>query len=174
MMLGGMLAGHSESGGEIIEKNGKKYKLFYGMSSDTAMKKHAGGVAEYRSEFFFFLELITTRKAHHRLTVSFVCASCLQSIRREDGRSSLQRAGGSHHQRCLRRGPLHLHLCWGGQTEGAEPQDHLHQSHPAAQHGFRQRRLSVAVCSTDCLTPRRCWCIDQSTISHILPFYHSH
>ena len=49
-MLGGMLAGHSESGGETIEKNGKKYKLFYGMSSDTAMKKHAGGVAEYRSE----------------------------------------------------------------------------------------------------------------------------
>lgn len=47
-MLGGMLAGHSESSGEIIEKNGKKYKLFYGMSSDTAMKKHAGGVAEYR------------------------------------------------------------------------------------------------------------------------------
>lgn len=51
VMLGGMLAGHSESGGEIIEKNGKKYKLFYGMSSDTAMKKHAGGVAEYRSAF---------------------------------------------------------------------------------------------------------------------------
>ncbi|KAG8006378.1 GMP reductase 1, partial [Nibea albiflora] len=48
VMLGGMLAGHSESGGEVIEKNGKKYKLFYGMSSDTAMKKHAGGVAEYR------------------------------------------------------------------------------------------------------------------------------
>lgn len=49
VMLGGMLAGHLESSGEIIEKNGKKYKLFYGMSSDTAMKKHAGGVAEYRS-----------------------------------------------------------------------------------------------------------------------------
>ena len=48
VMLGGMLAGHTESGGEVIEKNGKKYKLFYGMSSDTAMKKHAGGVAEYR------------------------------------------------------------------------------------------------------------------------------
>lgn len=47
-MLGGMLAGHSESSGEIIEKNGKKYKLFYGMSSDTAMRKHAGGVADYR------------------------------------------------------------------------------------------------------------------------------
>lgn len=49
-MLGGMLAGHSESGGEIIEKNGKKYKLFYGMSSEVAMKRHAGGVAEYRWE----------------------------------------------------------------------------------------------------------------------------
>ncbi|MCI4377226.1 hypothetical protein PGIGA_G00201170 [Pangasianodon gigas] len=50
VMLGGMLAGHSESRGETIEKkNCKKYKLFYGMSSDTAMKKHAGGVAEYRA-----------------------------------------------------------------------------------------------------------------------------
>lgn len=47
-MLGGMLAGHTESGGEMIEQNGKKFKLFYGMSSATAMKKHAGGVAEYR------------------------------------------------------------------------------------------------------------------------------
>ncbi|OWF53510.1 GMP reductase 1-like [Mizuhopecten yessoensis] len=49
VMLGGMFAGHTESGGEIVEKNGKKFKLFYGMSSATAMKKHAGGVAEYRA-----------------------------------------------------------------------------------------------------------------------------
>ena len=49
VMLGGMLAGHTESGGEMIEQNGKKFKLFYGMSSATAMKKHAGGVAEYRA-----------------------------------------------------------------------------------------------------------------------------
>lgn len=49
VMLGGMLAGHTESGGEIIEQNGKKFKMFYGMSSATAMKKHAGGVAEYRA-----------------------------------------------------------------------------------------------------------------------------
>jgi GMP reductase len=48
VMVGGMLAGHDESGGEIIEKNGKKVKLFYGMSSNTAMQKHVGGVAEYR------------------------------------------------------------------------------------------------------------------------------
>uniref|UniRef100_A0AC34FKP0 GMP reductase n=1 Tax=Panagrolaimus sp. ES5 TaxID=591445 RepID=A0AC34FKP0_9BILA len=49
VMLGGMLAGHDQSGGEVIETAGKKYKLFYGMSSDTAMKKHHGAVAEYRA-----------------------------------------------------------------------------------------------------------------------------
>ncbi|APA00619.1 GMP reductase [Flavobacterium commune] len=49
VMLGGMLAGHTESGGELLEINGKKYKQFYGMSSATAMKKHVGGVAEYRA-----------------------------------------------------------------------------------------------------------------------------
>ena len=48
-MLGGMLAGHDQSGGETIEKDGKKLKLFYGMSSATAMTKHMGGVAEYRA-----------------------------------------------------------------------------------------------------------------------------
>jgi GMP reductase len=49
VMLGGMLAGHSESGGDIVEINGEKFKQFYGMSSTTAMEKHAGGVAEYRA-----------------------------------------------------------------------------------------------------------------------------
>jgi GMP reductase len=49
VMLGGMLAGHDESDGELIERDGKKFKKFYGMSSDTAMNKYAGGVAEYRA-----------------------------------------------------------------------------------------------------------------------------
>lgn len=49
LMLGGMLAGHDESGGETIERDGKKYRQFYGMSSATAMDKHAGGVANYRA-----------------------------------------------------------------------------------------------------------------------------
>ena len=49
VMLGGMLAGHDESGGELIERDGKPYKKFYGMSSQTAMEKHVGGVAEYRA-----------------------------------------------------------------------------------------------------------------------------
>lgn len=49
VMLGGMLAGYDESGGQLVERNGQTFKLFYGMSSETAMEKHAGGVAEYRS-----------------------------------------------------------------------------------------------------------------------------
>lgn len=65
VMLGGMLAGHDEGGGDIIFKSHlsneldnktgepyvdtEEYVLFYGMSSDTAMEKHQGGVAEYRS-----------------------------------------------------------------------------------------------------------------------------
>jgi len=49
VMLGSYFAGHDESGGELIEENGKKYKIFYGMSSDTAMNKYHGGVAHYRS-----------------------------------------------------------------------------------------------------------------------------
>lgn len=49
VMLGGMLAGHTESGGELIDINGQVFKKFYGMSSTTAMDKHVGGVAEYRA-----------------------------------------------------------------------------------------------------------------------------
>jgi len=49
VMMGGMLAGHDQSGGEVIEKDGRKVKQFYGMSSATAMEKHSGGVAEYRA-----------------------------------------------------------------------------------------------------------------------------
>lgn len=49
VMMGGMMAGHEESGGETVEENGKKYKLFYGMSSEHAQNKHSGGMAKYRS-----------------------------------------------------------------------------------------------------------------------------
>ncbi len=49
VMLGGMLSGHQESGGELIERNGEKFKQFYGMSSKTAMEKYVGGVANYRA-----------------------------------------------------------------------------------------------------------------------------
>ena len=51
VMLGGMFAGHDESGGDLVvdEDTGKKYRRFYGMSSDTAMEKYSGGVADYRA-----------------------------------------------------------------------------------------------------------------------------
>jgi GMP reductase len=49
VMLGSLLSGHDESGGELVEEGDKKYKIFYGMSSDTAMNKHYGGVNKYRS-----------------------------------------------------------------------------------------------------------------------------
>tara|TARA_B110000240_G_C13502836_1_gene454644 strand:+ start:1435 stop:2607 length:1173 start_codon:yes stop_codon:yes gene_type:complete len=75
VMLGGMLAGHDEGGGEVIEKyyktgewrknvhtldgvetttwedaiEQKKFVQFYGMSSDAANIKHFGGLKDYRS-----------------------------------------------------------------------------------------------------------------------------
>jgi len=54
VMSGSMFAGHNESGGEIIEEinndgSTQLYKVFYGMSSTTAMNKYSGGVAKYRS-----------------------------------------------------------------------------------------------------------------------------
>ena len=49
VMSGSMFAGFTESGGDLIEENGKQYKIFYGMSSSNAMNKYSGGVAKYRS-----------------------------------------------------------------------------------------------------------------------------
>ncbi|MCF8198035.1 MAG: GMP reductase [Sulfuritalea sp.] len=49
IMLGGMLAGHDECMGEVVEQDGARKLRFYGMSSRTAMDKHAGGVANYRA-----------------------------------------------------------------------------------------------------------------------------
>jgi len=78
VMLGGMLAGHDEGGGEIITKHyqtgeykkvhddglggeipsldrfvpifeEKKFVSFYGMSSETANEKHFGGLKDYRA-----------------------------------------------------------------------------------------------------------------------------
>lgn len=49
VMLGGMLAGHDQSEQKIVKEKGEKFLQFYGMSSETAMTKHKGGVAEYRA-----------------------------------------------------------------------------------------------------------------------------
>jgi GMP reductase len=55
VMSGSMFAGHKESGGEMLHETNSRgeivrsFKVFYGMSSDTAMNKYNGGVAYYRS-----------------------------------------------------------------------------------------------------------------------------
>ena len=66
VMLGGMLAGHNEGGGEVIEKyyetdelvensrderviERKQFVQFYGMSSKSANDKHFGGLKDYRA-----------------------------------------------------------------------------------------------------------------------------
>lgn len=68
VMLGGMLAGHDQGGGEIVSKwfetneyevgslgerhkkvEEKKFVKFYGMSSKSANDKHFGGLKDYRS-----------------------------------------------------------------------------------------------------------------------------
>jgi len=71
VMLGGMLAGHNEGGGDVITKHyetnelvyeigshldkhtkkieTKEFVAFYGMSSDAANTKHFGGLKDYRS-----------------------------------------------------------------------------------------------------------------------------
>jgi GMP reductase len=50
VMLGGMFAGHEESGGELVEdEDGVKYKDFYGMSSTKAQQTYYGDLAEHRA-----------------------------------------------------------------------------------------------------------------------------
>lgn len=49
VMLGGMLAGHDQSGGDTVVRGEKKFKQFYGMASETAMLKHHGSIQDYRA-----------------------------------------------------------------------------------------------------------------------------
>lgn len=50
VMLGSMLAGHKECGGEIISETGDNpYMEFYGMSSATAQEKHGDSLSGYRA-----------------------------------------------------------------------------------------------------------------------------
>jgi GMP reductase len=50
VMLGGMLAGHDECAGDWVVQDGKKVGMaFYGMSSQKALDKYAGGRRDYRA-----------------------------------------------------------------------------------------------------------------------------
>ena len=57
VMCGSMFAGHTESAGDLIERDGKFYKSFYGMSSTVAMVKHYHHVAHYRSAEGKYVEI---------------------------------------------------------------------------------------------------------------------
>ena len=48
VMAGGIFSGHDENLGDIIEENGKLFKLYYGMSSKHAMEKYFGKMESYR------------------------------------------------------------------------------------------------------------------------------
>ena len=50
VMLGGIFAGHKESGGELVtDDDGEQYKDFYGMSSTKAQQTYYGDLAEHRA-----------------------------------------------------------------------------------------------------------------------------
>jgi GMP reductase len=89
VMMGGQFAGHDENPGELIEIDNKKYKLFYGMSSDHAMKKHYGSMANYRGSEGRVLKvpyrgrLINTLNdylAGLRSTCTYINAKCIKNI----------------------------------------------------------------------------------------------
>ena len=109
-MLGGMLAGHNEGGGELVcrrYKTGeyefsniseetlgacyedKIFVQFYGMSSDTAMNKHSGGVANYKSSEGRTVDIPYKGKVEHtvkdilgglRSTCTYVGAPSLKQL----------------------------------------------------------------------------------------------
>lgn len=49
LMSGQFFSGFEQSGGDLIEKDGLKFKQYYGMSSSAAMNKHYGSVAKHRA-----------------------------------------------------------------------------------------------------------------------------
>lgn len=49
VMAGSQFAGFDQSGGNIIEENGKKFKVHFGSSSNTALEKFYGGVQKHRA-----------------------------------------------------------------------------------------------------------------------------
>ena len=88
-MIGGQFAGHDENPGEMIEEGGEKYKMFYGMSSTTAMNTHYGKVASYRSSEGRTVKLKYKGKLEDtvldylggvRSTCTYINAKCVKNI----------------------------------------------------------------------------------------------
>jgi len=89
IMIGGQFGGHDENPGEIIEKNGEKYKLFYGMSSQKAMEIHYGKMNNYRSSEGRVVTIkykgpievtILDYLGGLRSTCTYINASCIKNI----------------------------------------------------------------------------------------------
>lgn len=89
VMVGGQFAGHDENPGEIIEENGKKMKLFYGMSSEKAQEKYYGSMAKYRSSEGRVLKIPYKGSLRNtvddylgglRSTCTYINASCIKHM----------------------------------------------------------------------------------------------
>ena len=89
VMMGGQFAGHDENPGDIIERGGKFYKVFYGMSSKKAMEKHYGKMENYRSSEGRQLEIpykgsinetIKDYLGGLRSTCTYINAKCIKYI----------------------------------------------------------------------------------------------
>jgi GMP reductase len=90
VMAGGIFAGHDENPGEIIEENGKNYKLFYGMSSKYAMEKYFGKMESYRSSEGAVVkvpykgsldETVEDILGGLRSTCTYIGAKCIEEIK---------------------------------------------------------------------------------------------
>ena len=91
VMVGGQFAGHDENPGEIIEEDGKKKKLFYGMSSEKAQEIHYGSMANYRSSEGRVLKIPYKGSLHDtvsdylgglRSTCTYINSDCIKHMPR--------------------------------------------------------------------------------------------
>jgi len=89
VMAGGIFAGHDENPGDVIDENGKQYKLFYGMSSQLAMEKHVGHMANYRSSEGRVVKILYKGPLQNtvddylgglRSTCTYINAKCIKNI----------------------------------------------------------------------------------------------
>ena len=89
VMMGGQFAGHDENPGDVIERDGHFYKVFYGMSSKKAMEKHYGKMENYRSSEGRQLEIpykgsinetIKDYLGGLRSTCTYINAKCIKYI----------------------------------------------------------------------------------------------
>jgi GMP reductase len=89
VMVGGQFAGHDENPGEVVEENGEKFKIFYGMSSEHAMKKHYGKMENYRSSEGRFIKIKYKGPIENtvldflggvRSTCTYINAKCIKNM----------------------------------------------------------------------------------------------